>query len=475
MAKKGLPSQHDDFSQWYTDVVRHAQLADYSPVAGCMVIKPYGYALWENMQKELDAMIKQADVQNAYFPLFIPKSFILKEAEHVEGFAPELATVTHVGDEKLADPLVVRPTSETIMYATFKDWIQSYRDLPLKINQWANVVRMEKRTRLFLRTTEFLWQEGHTCHATREEAETETLRGIRMYEEFFRNYLAIPGYVGKKSDSERFAGAEYTLTIESLSRDMKSIQACTSHHLAQNFAKSFEVQYQADDNSQQYVWQTSWGTSTRLIGSLIVIHGDDRGLRMPPRVAPIQVVIVPIYRSEEDKTAVLAKVAEIKAMLPGVRIHVDDRDMGPGAKYYEWEMKGVPLRLEIGPRDLEADQVMCARRDEEGKTSVAIAELPRFVPTILDEMHEALYQRALEWQQTNTHVVDTYEEFKTQLEEKGGFFALHWCESAECEAKIKEETKATTRCQPLDQPEEEGKCVYCGNASHKRILFAKAY
>lgn len=476
MAKQGLPTQQDDFSQWYTDVVRSAQMADYSPVAGCMVIKPYGYALWENMQRQLDSMIKDADVQNAYFPIFIPKSFITKEAEHVEGFAPELATVTHVGDEELADPLVVRPTSETIMYATFKDWIQSYRDLPLKINQWANVVRMEKRTRLFLRTTEFLWQEGHTCHATQTEAEQEVLRAIRMYEAFARDYMAIPGYVGRKSKSETFAGADYTLTIECLSRDMKAIQAGTSHHLAQNFAKSFEVQFQADNNQQEYVWQTSWGVSTRLIGALIVIHGDDKGLQMPPRIAPIQAVIVPIARTEEDKALVMEKVQEIKAALSGVRLRIDDRDgMSPGAKFYEWELKGVPLKIEVGPRDVANGEVVIGRRDTGEKQPVKFADIAATVPALLDDIHEGLYQRALAWRNDNTHSVDSYDDFKKQLEEKGGFFSMHWCESPDCEAKIKEETKATTRCRPLDQQEEQGSCVYCGKPSTRRILFAKSY
>ncbi|PIV90618.1 proline--tRNA ligase [Candidatus Gracilibacteria bacterium CG17_big_fil_post_rev_8_21_14_2_50_48_13] len=476
MSKQGLPTQHDDFSQWYTDVVRHAQMADYSPVAGCMVIKPYGYALWENMQRQLDTMIKAAGVQNAYFPLFIPQSYILKEAQHVEGFAPELATVTHVGEEKLEDPLVVRPTSETIMYATFKDWIQSYRDLPLKINQWANVVRMEKRTRLFLRTTEFLWQEGHTCHATREEAETEVLRAIRMYEDFARDYMAIPGYVGKKSPSETFAGAEYTLTIECLSRDMKAIQAGTSHHLGQNFAKAFDVQFQSTENTQEFVWQTSWGVSTRLVGALIVIHGDDKGLQMPPRIAPIQVIIVPIARTEEDKALVDAKVSELQTQLEGLRVHVDTRDgMSPGAKFYEWELKGVPLKIEVGPRDIANGVVVLGRRDTGEKEQVSFADVGSKVRSTLDAVHEAMYARALAWRDEYTHTVDTYEEFKKLLEEKGGFFALHWCGDAACEASIKEETKATTRCRPLNFPQEKGTCVYCGKESEGRILFAKAY
>lgn len=475
MAKQGLPSQQDDFAQWYTDVVRSAQMADYSPVAGCMVIKPYGYALWENMQRALDDMIKAADVQNAYFPLFIPKSFIVKEAQHVEGFAPELATITHVGDEELADPLVVRPTSETIMYATFKDWIQSYRDLPLKINQWANVVRMEKRTRLFLRTTEFLWQEGHTCHATREDAEMEVMRAIRMYETFARDWMAIPGVIGRKSPSETFAGAEYTLTIECLSRDLKAIQAGTSHHLAQNFAKAFEVQFQNEDNAQEHVWQTSWGVSTRLIGALIVIHGDDKGLQMPPRIAPTQVVIVPIARTDEEKTMVMEKVQEIKASLTGVRVHVDAREMNPGAKFYEWELKGVPLKIEIGPRDLANGEVVIGRRDTGEKQAVKLEDVASMVPDLLNTIHEGMYQRALDWQTTNTYTLDSYDDFKKQIEEKPGFFSMHWCGNPECEASIKTETKATTRCQPLDAKEEQGSCIYCGKPSSKRILFAKAY
>lgn len=475
MAKK-LVSQAEDFSQWYTDVILESGLADYSPVKGCMVIKPYGYALWENIQRELDQRIKAAGVKNAYFPLFIPKSFIEKEAEHVEGFAPELATITHVGNEKLEEPLVVRPTSETIIYETYKDWIHSYRDLPLLINQWANVVRMEHRTRLFLRTTEFLWQEGHTCHATREEADAETMRALRMYEEFYQTCLGIAAYVGKKSDQEKFPGAEYTTTVEALAKDGKAIQGCTSHMLGQKFAKSIGIQYQDADNTLQHVWQTSWGLTTRVIGALVVIHGDDKGLRLPPVLAPIQVVIVPIWKTEEEKTAILEVCSDIQKSLPQIRFELDTRDyMTPGAKFYEWELKGVPVRMEIGPRDLASGQAVLARRDTGDKQTVAIVDLKQMLPDLLDAIQKGMYHASLAFRDSHTHRVENYDDFKKVIERESGFAHAHWCESPECESKIKEETKATTRCRLFDEPEEAGTCVYCGKDSHRRIFFAKAY
>lgn len=476
MSKNALPTQQEDFSKWYTEVILKAGLAEYSAVKGCMVIKPYGYALWENIQKQLDTRIKDAGVQNAYFPLFIPKSFIDREADHVEGFAPELATITHVGDTKLDEPLVVRPTSETIMYDTFKDWIHSYRDLPLLINQWANVVRMEKRTSLFLRTTEFLWQEGHTCHATSQEAEDETLRAVHMYDEFATTCLAIPGYVGRKSESEKFAGAVYTTTIEALSKDGKAIQAGTSHFLGQNFAKSIGIQFQNTENNFEPVWQTSWGVSTRLIGALVVIHGDDKGLRLPPAVAPYQVVIVPIHRTEEEREAVMEKVVEMKAVLKDIRVHVDMRDhLSPGAKFFEWELKGAPVRIEIGPKDVAIDQCVVARRDNGEKTPVSLNDIATYVPTLLERIQDQLYTEAKVYRDEHTFTVNSYDEFKQHIEQQDGFVSAHWCENMECEAIIKEETKATTRCRPFDMKDEEGKCVRCDNPSHRRMLFAKSY
>lgn len=476
MAQQKLISQKEDFSKWYTDVILASGLADYSPVKGCMVIKPYGYALWENIQTELNNRIKAAGVKNAYFPLFIPKSFIDREAEHVEGFAPELATITHVGNEKLEEPLVVRPTSETIMYATFKDWIHSHRDLPLLINQWANVVRMEKRTRLFLRTTEFLWQEGHTCHATKEEADEETMRAIHMYDEFATTCLAIPGYIGQKSEQEKFPGAAYTTTIEAMSKEGKAIQAGTSHMLGQNFSKSIGIEFQNEKNELEHVWQTSWGVSTRIIGSIIVIHGDDKGLQLPPVVAPTQVVIVPIAKTEEEKAQVLGVAQEIKSALVQNRVEVDGRDyLSPGAKFYEWEVKGVPIRLEIGPRDFAASQVVAVRRDTGEKEIIPMSEIMQKIPALLREMQTAMYAKAKQFRDEHTYKVDSYEEFKEVVEGEKGFAHAHWCESAACEAKIKEETKATTRCRVFDEPQEKGECIYCGKESARRIFFAKAY
>lgn len=475
MGKQGLPSQSEDFSSWYTEVVRKAELADYSPVKGAMVIKPYGYALWENIQRELDTRIKQAGVQNAYFPLFIPKSFIEKESEHVEGFAPELATITHVGDEELEDPLVVRPTSETIMYETFKDWIHSYRDLPLLINQWANVVRMEKRPRLFLRTTEFLWQEGHTCHATAEEAEEETMRAMSMYQEFAMDCLALAGYAGYKSDNERFPGAVYTTTIECMSKEKKAIQAGTSHFLGQNFAKSIGIQFQNAENEMEYVWQTSWGVSTRLIGSLIVIHGDDKGLRLPPVVAPIQLVIVPIFRDEDSKRLVMDKVEKLQRQLSDVRIYVDTRDnMSPGAKFYEWELKGVPLRLEIGPRDVEAGTCLMARRDLDEKDSYSLDTVAEEIVKLLDAIQVNLHRQSLELLEQNTYEVEDWKAFQEVIS-NGGFAKAYLCEEGDCEAKIKEETKATSRCRPFEDPKTSGTCIYCQKAAVHQYYFAKAY
>jgi prolyl-tRNA synthetase len=478
MAKVITP-RAEDYSRWYTDVVLQAQLADYSPVRGCMVIRPLGMSLWENMREALDRMFKETGHENAYFPLFIPESFMHKEKEHVEGFAPECAVVTHGGGQKLEEPLVVRPTSETIIYSMYAKWIQSYRDLPLLINQWANVVRWEMRTRLFLRTMEFLWQEGHTAHATDAEAEEEAIKMMNVYDTFARDFMAVPCLKGVKSDSEKFAGAVRTYCIEALMQDNKALQAGTSHNLGQNFAKAFEVKYQTEAGGLEFVWNTSWGVSTRLIGALVMSHSDDQGLVLPPRLAPTQVMVVPIYK-ETERDAVVGAMNDIIATLkPLVRIKGDARDgLRPGFKFNEWEMKGVPLRLEVGPRDLAAGQVVAARRvTREGvpaKQTVPIASLATVVPALLEEIQKDLYDASLKRLQDNIRPVETYDQFKSVLEEKGGFLLAHWCGTPACEAKVKEETKATIRCIPLDRPE-AGRCFVCGGSSNRPAYFARAY
>jgi prolyl-tRNA synthetase len=474
MSMKVTPRE-EDYSRWYTDVVVKAELADYAPVRGCMVILPYGYALWENIQKTLDTKFKATGHKNAYFPLFIPESFLAKEEEHVEGFAPQLAVVTHGGGKKLEEPLIVRPTSETIINAMFAKWIRSWRDLPLLINQWCNVVRWELRTRLFLRTLEFLWQEGHTAHATAEEAEEETRRMLEVYREFAEEEMAIPVIVGRKSESEKFAGAVHTYTIEAMVQDRKALQAGTSHFLGQNFAKAFEITYQTKDNRLEYVWQTSWGLSTRVIGAIIMVHGDDQGLILPPRLAPIQVVIVPIWRSDEQEAKVREAVEGVKEELKGLRYEFDDRETyTPGWKFNEWEQKGVPLRIEIGPREVEKKQVVLVRRDTGEKSIAPLEELKERMEVSLEEVQKSLYRRALAFREENSYQVDDYEEFKRILEGPGGFLWAHWCGSAECEAQIKEETKATIRAIPF-QEQERGRCIRCGEISLQRVVFAKAY
>jgi len=475
MAEKITP-QSEDFSRWYTDVIQRAELADYAPVRGCMVIRPYGYALWENIQRSLDRRFKETGHQNAYFPLFIPYSFIEKEAEHVEGFAPQLAVVTHGGGDKLEEPLVVRPTSEAIIGHMFAQWIRSYRDLPLLINQWCNVVRWEMRTRLFLRTTEFLWQEGHTAHATYEEAQEETLRMLEIYRDFAENDAAVPVITGRKSESEKFAGALRTYTIEAMMGNKWALQAATSHNLGQNFAKAFDIRYLDRNNQLQYCWTTSWGLSTRFIGAIIMVHGDDQGLKMPPELAPIQVIIVPIWKNDEEKSRVLAKVEELRGQLQGFRVKVDDREeYTPGWKFNEWELRGVPLRIEIGPKDVEAGQVVFARRDTGEKRAVSTEDLAQKVEKALKEIQANMFRMAKKFLDDNTYRLDDYEEFKRILAEKGGFILAPWCGSAECEAAIKEETKATIRCIPFDQDDTPGQCIYCGREATEKALFAKAY
>ena len=486
--EKRLTKRADDYSRWYLDVIAAADLADNSPVRGCMVIKPNGYAIWENMQKILDGMFKATGVENAYFPLFIPVSFLSREAEHVEGFATECAVVTHHRLEKdatgklvpagpLEEPLIVRPTSETIMYEMFAKWIKSYRNLPLLINQWCNIVRWEMRTRPFLRTTEFLWQEGHTAHATRDEADARALQMLEVYRIFAEEYLAMPVIKGRKSESEKFAGAVNTYTIEALMQDGKALQAGTSHLLGQNFAKPFNVKFLDQSGEEQFVWQTSWGVTTRMIGGLIMTHSDDKGLVIPPKLAPIHTVIVPIWTTEEERQNVLPvaeKLAgEIRQLAYAVKI--DDRDMRPGPKFYEWEKKGVPVRIEIGPKDLTDQSVILVRRDTGDKQKAGLKEAALAIKNLLASIQTDLFAKAKRSRDENIRKIKTYEEFKWVLKEKGGFLSAHWCVNLICEAKIKEETKATVRCLPFDQKKESGKCIICGEESPGRVLFAKAY
>jgi prolyl-tRNA synthetase len=477
MAEK-LTKQSVDYPRWYQEVVLQAGLADYTPVKGCMVIKPYGYALWENMQRELDRMFKETGHVNAYFPLLIPESFMKKEAEHVEGFSPELAVVTHAGGKELEEPYVVRPTSETIIWDTYRKWIQSYRDLPLLVNQWANVMRWEMRTRLFLRTTEFLWQEGHTAHATAEEAQEETLRMLEVYRSFAEDFMAVPVIKGLKTDREKFAGAVRTYCIEALMGDRKALQAGTSHNLGQNFAKAFDVTFLDDQGEREHVWATSWGVSTRLIGAIVMAHGDDDGLVLPPRLAPYQMVIVPIYRSDEEMQATVgaARKLEQELQVAGVRIHVDDRDqLRPGWKYAEWELKGVPLRVELGPKDVANESARLVFRVDREKRDVPLASLAQQAAGVLDEAQQRIFDRALAFRKENTLRVDDWEEFQTKLNEPGGFLYAHWDGTDETEEAIQNATKATIRCIPLDDDLEDGVCVYSGKPSRRRVLFAKAY
>ncbi|GET25792.1 proline--tRNA ligase [Prolixibacter sp. NT017] len=491
MAKE-LTSKEENYSQWYNDLVVKADLAENSAVRGCMVIKPYGYAIWEKMQAQLDRMFKETGHENAYFPLFIPKSFFSKEADHVEGFAKECAVVTHYRlkndpdgngvvvdpDAKLEEELIVRPTSETIIWNTYKNWIQSYRDLPLLINQWANVVRWEMRTRMFLRTAEFLWQEGHTAHATKQEAMEETERMINVYADFAENYMAVPVIKGAKSANERFAGALETYTIEALMQDGKALQSGTSHFLGQNFAKAFDVQFTSKEGKLDYVWATSWGVSTRLMGALIMAHSDNNGLVLPPKLAPFQVVIVPIYRKTEQLAEVSEKVDEIitKLQARGISVKYDNRDtQRPGWKFAEYELKGVPVRLAIGPRDLENGTVEVARRDTLEKSVQSLEDIDQYVDDLLVEIQNNIYRKAWKFREESTVKVDTYEEFKEVLNTKGGFILAHWDGTSETETRIKEETKATIRCIPFEGEEEEGVCMVTGKPSKRRVLFALAY
>ena len=490
---KEITSRSQDYSQWYNDLVLKGGLADYSAVRGCMVIKPYGFALWENMRDQLDRMFKETGHVNAYFPLFVPKSFLEKEEGHAEGFAKECAVVTHYRlkanpDKKgtlMVDPgsqleeeLIVRPTSEAIIWNTYKDWIKSYRDLPLLINQWANVVRWEMRTRLFLRTAEFLWQEGHTAHATADEAVAETKQMLEVYATFSEEYMALPVIRGVKTMSERFAGAEDTYCIEALMQDGKALQAGTSHFLGQNFAKAFDVKFLNKENKLEYVWATSWGVSTRLVGALVMAHSDDEGLILPPKIAPVQVVIVPIFKGDEQK----AKVDEVadklikQLKLAGIRVKYDDNDNNrPGWKFAEYELKGVPVRITLGARDLENNMVEVARRDTKDKSSISLDGLPAYIIALLDDIQQNMFDKAKKYQQEHITLADDWEQFVQLLDDKGGFISAHWDGTAETEDAIKEKTKATIRCIPLNNLQENGKCILTGSPSSQRVLFARAY
>ena len=490
---KAIPSRDEDYSLWYNELVKKADLAENSSVRGCMVIKPYGYSIWEKMQQALDAKFKETGHSNAYFPLFVPKSLFEAEEKNAEGFAKECAVVTHYRlkndpekpgklmvdpEAKLEEELIVRPTSEAVIWNTYRNWIQSYRDLPLLINQWANVVRWEMRTRLFLRTAEFLWQEGHTAHATKQEAIDETTQMINIYADFAENFMALPVVQGVKTESERFAGADDTYCIEALMQDGKALQAGTSHFLGQNFAKAFDVKFSDKENKLEYVWGTSWGVSTRLMGALIMAHSDDDGLVLPPKLAPIQVVIVPIYKGDDQLDAISEKVdpliKELRAK--GISVKFDNRDTHkPGFKFAEYELKGVPVRIALGQRDMENGTAEVARRDTKEKQTYQFSELGTVIEGLLDEIQKNIYNKALTYRNEHITKVESYEEFKTVLEAKGGFIAAHWDGTAETEEKIKEETKATIRCIPFDSVEESGTCIYSGKASNKRVYFAKAY
>jgi len=478
MSTEKLPARSENFSEWYNQVVLRAELADYAPVRGCMVIRPYGWALWENIQQALDRRFKETGHVNAAFPLFIPMSFLEKEKEHVEGFSPELAVVTVGGGETLEEPLVVRPTSETIIGYMYSKWIRSYRDLPVLINQWGNVVRWEMRTRLFLRTLEFYWQEGHTAHATEEEALEETLRMLNVYTDFAYNEAAIPVIPGRKSETEKFAGAVQSYTIEAMMGDTRALQSGTSHFLGQNFARAFDIQYLDRNNQLQYCWTTSWGLSTRFIGAIIMTHGDDQGLILPPRLAPIQIVIVPIYRSEAEQSQVMAVATQLhKQLSTRFRIKVDDRsEVTPGFKFNDWELRGVPLRIEIGPKDVEQGVLTVARRDipgKAGKITIHPNNLEAQFAQLLDDIHHALLKRATQFRDEHIFDPKDYEELKEVVQH--GWAFSWWCGSAECEAKVKEDTKATTRCIPLEQPGGEGRCIVCGQRATQKVYFARAY
>jgi prolyl-tRNA synthetase len=475
---KGITPRSQDYSAWYNDIVIKAELAENAPVKGCMVIRPYGYSIWEQIVRVMDAKIKATGAQNAYFPLLIPESFLKREAEHVEGFAPECAVVTHGGGKKLEEPLMVRPTSETIICAMFAKWIHSWRDLPYMVNQWANVVRWEMRPRLFIRTTEFLWQEGHTCHATREDAEAEALKMLEVYRSFAEDYLAIPVLTGRKSQSEKFAGALETYPIEAMMQDGKALQAGTSHLLSQDFAKAFNIQFQDQDGTLKHIWPTSWGLTTRLIGALVMVHSDDNGLVLPPKIAPVHAVIIPIVMKDADNARLLEVCENLRKQLAdaGVTVNFDSRDQySPGRKFNEWEQKGVPVRIEMGPRDLKNNAAVVVRRDTSEKKTYPLAEVLPAVQKFLGEIQTNLFARAKKFRDENTYEPKSYDEMKKLLDEKNGFMRAFWCGEADCEAKIKEETMATVRVIPFDQPSEMKPCLACGHPGKHLAVFAKAY
>jgi len=477
---KNITAKSEDFSRWYTEVIRKTELADYAPIKGMMIIRPYGYAVWENIQKLMDKRIKETGHENAYFPMFIPESLLEKEAEHLEGFSPEVAWVTHGGNDELEERLAVRPTSEAIIGSMYSKWIKSYRDLPVLINQWANIVRWEKVTRPFLRTTEFLWQEGHTAHATAEEGQAETLKILDMYREFAETELAIPVISGEKTEKEKFAGAEMTYCIEALMTDGKALQMGTSHDLGQHFSKVFNIRFEDQDQQLQYAWQTSWGVSTRLVGAVVMAHGDDSGLRFPPRIAPLQVVIVPITIGKDWKETVLPVAQDTARILSeaGVRVKLDDREgFTPGWKFSEWEMRGVPLRLEIGPRDVKNHKTLAVRRDTREKQPLSLDNLAPQVQSLLEKIQQTLFDQALQFREDNTHEVQDYEEFKSVIEERRGFIKTLWCGGAECEDRIKEETMATIRVvlMEADRTEASGPCICCWEQGRKQVYFARAY
>lgn len=476
MAFEGkIKTREEDYSEWYLDVIKAADLADYAPVKGCMVIKPNGYAIWENIQKILNEKFKETGVRNAYFPLLIPQSYLEKEAKHVEGFAPECAVVTHAGGKDLEEPYVIRPTSETIIYDMFSKWISSYRDLPLLINQWANIVRWEMRTRLFLRTSEFLWQEGHTAHATVEEADKRALQMNKIYQNFVEEYLAIPVIAGEKSESERFAGAEHTYTIEAMMQDGKALQTATSHLLAESFTSAFGVKFLDPNNVEKNVRATSWGMSTRVIGGLIMVHSDDKGLVLPPKIAPIQVLIATIWNDQSEHEKILDKADDIVKGLrkAGINAEIDDREMRPGPKFFDWEQKGIPIRIDLGKKEVESGSATVVRRDNGEKDQFKIENLPDEANEMLIEIQKALFNRANKFRLEKTREANNYKELKEQI--SCGFALAHWCGGEKCELKINEETKATIRCIPFDQPLNKGKCVLCGESSNKRVIFARSY
>ena len=475
---KGITSKETDYSAWYNELILKSELADYAPVKGCMVIRPHGYAIWEKMRDALDKMFKDTGHANAYFPMLIPESYIKKEAEHVEGFSPELAVVTHAGGKKLEEPLVLRPTSETVIWSMYKNWIHSYRDLPLLINQWANVIRWELRTRLFLRTTEFLWQEGHTAHATAKEAEEETLRMLGVYKTFAEEFMAMPVLTGKKSESQKFAGAVSTYAIEAMMGDKKGLQSGTSHYLGQNFAKAFDVKFQNEENKEEYVYATSWGVSTRLIGALVMTHSDDKGLVLPPKLSPFELIIIPIWKTAEEETKVRSFLEKIENSLKsvGVTYKIDDKTyVTPGWKFNEWELKGIPLRIEVGPRDVKDNQLVMVRRDRSEKVIKQLEGIGEESRTILDTIQKDMFEKASTFMADNTKKISSYEDFKEFYESEGGFAESYWCGSPECEQEVQDETKATIQVIPFEQPEEKGSCIKCGNESETFVVFAKSY